>query len=157
MTEKKQNVEKILQLFHEMHGDEVIPFNRMLGLRLESLDEDSVCIKFEMKEELIGNIMGKQLHGGVISAALDTAGGFIAGIGLVVNTDGLQDEQIMKKLLKMGTIDLRVDYLRPGQGKYFLASGSIMRMGNKVAVTRMKLHNDKGVLIAVGTGTYLVG
>jgi len=101
--------------------------------------------------------MGKNLHGGVISAALDTAGGFMAGIGLMKKPDDLQDEQILKRLLKMGTIDLRVDYLRPGKGKYFLATGSIMRMGKKVAVTRMKLHNDEGLLIAVGTGTYLVG
>jgi len=157
MSNTSQDIERIVQLFHEMHGDEVIPFNRMLGFRLESLDEDSVCIKFEMKEDLIGNIMGNILHGGVIAAALDSAGGFIAGIGLMQKPDDFQDEQILKKILKMGTIDLRVDYLRPGKGKYFLATGSIMRMGKKVAVTRMKLHNDKGVLIAVGTGTYLVG
>ena len=97
------------------------------------------------------------MHGGVISAALDTAGGLIAAIGIMKRADGLHDEQIMKRTLKMGTIDLRVDYLRPGQGKYFLATGSIMRMGKKIAVSRMKLHNDKGLLIAVGTGTYLVG
>jgi acyl-coenzyme A thioesterase PaaI-like protein len=32
-----------------------------------------------------------------------------------------------------------------------------MRTGRKVAVTRMELHNDEGVLVAVGTGTYIVG
>ena len=157
MSKKKQDIERILQLYREMHGDEVVPFNRILGLRLESMDEHSVCMKFEMKKELIGNIVGKILHGGVISAALDTAGGFMAGLGIMKETDGLHDEQIMKRILRMGTIDLRVDYLRPGQGKYFLVTGSIMRMGKKVAVTRMKLHNDKGSLIAVGTGTYMVG
>ncbi len=31
-----------------------------------------------------------------------------------------------------------------------------MRIGNKVAVTRMELHNDQRQLIAVGTGTYLI-
>jgi len=157
MPKKNQNIEKMLHLYRKAHGDEFIPFNKTLGLRLESLDEHSVCMKFEMKEELIGNIMGKILHGGVISGALDTAGGIMAVFGIMKKTDGLHDEQIMERLLKMGTIDLRVDYLRPGQGKYFLATGSIMRMGKKVAVTRMKLHNDKGLLIAVGTGTYLVG
>lgn len=157
MSKKNQNIERILQLYRETHGDELIPFNKILGLRLESLDEHRVCMKFEMKDDLIGNIMGKILHGGVISAALDTAGGLIAAIGIMKKADGLHDEQIMKRTLKMGTIDLRVDYLRPGQGKYFLATGSIMRMGKKVAVSRMKLHNDKGLLIAVGTGTYLVG
>jgi acyl-coenzyme A thioesterase PaaI-like protein len=32
-----------------------------------------------------------------------------------------------------------------------------MRTGRKVAVTRMELHNDERVLVAVGTGTYIVG
>ncbi|MGH9388979.1 MAG: thioesterase family protein, partial [Vicinamibacteria bacterium] len=31
------------------------------------------------------------------------------------------------------------------------------RSGNKVAVTRMELHNDEDSLIAVGTAAYLVG
>ena len=57
---------------------------------------------------------------------------------------------------KMSTIDLRIDYLRPGRGKAFIADGKILRIGNKVAVTRMELHNDEGKLIAVGTGTYIL-
>ena len=57
----------------------------------------------------------------------------------------------------MGTIDLRVDYLRPGRGTHFLAEARLLRAGNKVAVTRMELHNDKEELLAVGTGTYLCG
>jgi len=32
-----------------------------------------------------------------------------------------------------------------------------MRSGRKVAVTRMALHNEEDTLIAVGTGTYIVG
>jgi len=66
-------------------------------------------------------------------------------------------EEIGKRLFNVGTIDLRVDYLRPGRGKYFLATASIMRTGLRVAVIRMQLHNDKKSLIAVGTGTYIVG
>jgi acyl-coenzyme A thioesterase PaaI-like protein len=33
----------------------------------------------------------------------------------------------------------------------------VIRSGNKVAVCRMELHNEQGVHIALGTGTYLVG
>jgi len=47
--------------------------------------------------------------------------------------------------------------LRPGRGLYFIATGSVLRSGRKVAVTRMELHNDEDILIAVGTGCYLVG
>jgi acyl-coenzyme A thioesterase PaaI-like protein len=35
-------------------------------------------------------------------------------------------------------------------------TGSILRDGKKVVVTRMELQNEEGVLIATGTGTYIV-
>ena len=70
---------------------------------------------------------------------------------------GQSFEEIAERFAITGTIDLRVDYLRPGLGKHFAATGSILRTGKKVSVTRMELHNDKGILIAVGTGTYVVG
>jgi len=52
---------------------------------------------------------------------------------------------------------MRVDYLRPPIGNEFIGTASILRKGSKVAVTRMELHNDEKKLIAVGTGTYIVG
>ena len=59
--------------------------------------------------------------------------------------------------VRFGTVDLRVDYLRPGVGERFTASGTVMRSGRRIAVTRMEFHNDEGTLVAVGTGTYIVG
>ena len=157
MPKNSQNIKRIAQLFGELERDELIPFANLLGLRFESLDENSICIKFENKEELIGNSVAKMLHGGVISAVLDNAGGYIAATENLKKSDDFQYETTLKKIMmRTGTIDLRVDYLRPGRGKYFLATGRVMRMGNKIAVTRMKLHNDEGLLIAVGTGTYVV-
>ena len=58
---------------------------------------------------------------------------------------------------RTGTIDLRVDYLRPGRGEWFAARGRIMRAGRKVAVARMEMNNNAEKLIAVGTGTYMIG
>jgi uncharacterized protein (TIGR00369 family) len=63
----------------------------------------------------------------------------------------------MERLTKVATIDMRVDYLRPGIGEEFTASGYILRTGNKVAVVRMELYNDQNALIAVGTASYIVG
>jgi uncharacterized protein (TIGR00369 family) len=70
---------------------------------------------------------------------------------------GRSKEEIIRRLLDVGTIDLRVDYLRPGKGDSFTATGAVMRMGYKVAVVRTELHNDRDVLIAAGTGTYIIG
>mgnify|MGYP001570982506 CR=1 FL=1 len=63
----------------------------------------------------------------------------------------------LESLARIGTIDLRIDYLRPGKGTHFYARSKMMRTGRKVSVTRMDLHNDVDLLIAVGTGTYIVG
>ncbi|CCK09389.1 putative protein PaaI, possibly involved in aromatic compounds catabolism [Cronobacter sakazakii 696] len=54
----------------------------------------------------------------------------------------------------MGTIDMRVDYLRPQR---FTASSTLLRAGNKVAVARVELHNEEQVYIASATATYMVG
>ncbi|MGD8986077.1 MAG: thioesterase family protein [Desulfobacteraceae bacterium] len=156
MADKNREVAELMKLLPEF-VEAQIPFNRVLGLRVESLEMDRVCLKIEMKEELIGNPMRGILHGGVISSLLDVTGGMTAAMGVLKKLAGRPFEEIGKRLLSVGTIDLRIDFLRPGRGQYFLATGSIMRTGQKVAVIRMQLHNDQDLLIAVGTGTYTVG
>ena len=156
MADKNREVAELMNLLPDFVESQ-IPFNRVLGLRVESLEMDSICLKIEMKEELVGNPMKGILHGGVISSVLDVTGGMTAAMGVLKKLAGRPFEEIGKRLLNVGTIDLRIDFLRPGRGEYFLATGSIMRTGQKVAVIRMQLHNDQDRLIAVGTGTYTVG
>lgn len=134
-----------------------VPFNRMLGMTVTSVDSDGATMAFGMHEALIGNVFHHTLHGGVISAVLDTVGGLTASASLVNRAAGLPEEKVKAMLARVGTIDLRVDYLRPGRGERFSASGRIMRSGRKVAVVRMEMHADEDLLVAVGTGTYMVG
>ncbi|MCY1558960.1 hypothetical protein D9M68_959450 [compost metagenome] len=110
-----------------------------------------------MKDELVGNFVHGILHGGVIASLLDVAGGAMALIGAFERHQQLPSAERMTRLSKLGTIDLRIDYLRPGRGKRFTASAVLLRSGNKVAVVRSELHSDDGTLVAVGTGTYLCG
>ena len=148
--------EKLLQLLKEI-TEEKITFNKLIGMKIETLDLDKIGIRFEMRPELVGNFTRGNLHGGVISSVLDVTGGMVAWIGIMKKMEGQSFDEISERFNKIGTIDIRVDYLRPGLGEYFIATGSTLRTGNKVSVTRMELHNDKGILIAVGTGTYVVG
>jgi uncharacterized protein (TIGR00369 family) len=148
--------EKLLQLLKEI-TEEKIPFNKLIGMKIETLDLDKIGIRFEMRPELVGNFTRDNLHGGVISSVLDVTGGMVAWTGIMKKMEGQSFDEISERFNKIGTIDIRVDYLRPGLGEYFIATGSTLRTGNKVSVTRMELHNDKGILIAVGTGTYVVG
>jgi len=154
MTELQQDVD-LLKVIEEVFNQK-IPFNQVLGLRVHSLDYDEPSIRFDMRPELVGNFMRGNLHGGVISSVIDVTGGLAAFLGI---QHKLRDEPLQNKLdrfSKLGTIDLRIDYLRPGFGEWFEATGFILRTGNKVAVTRIELKNNDGDLIATGTGAYVV-
>lgn len=136
---------------------ENLPFNRLLGLSVTDLQPDQAGFTFAMRNELIGNSVHGILHGGVISAVLDTTGGLTATAAAIKRRPNLSKDEIIAWIARIGTIDMRVDYLRPGRGKRFRSSGTVMRTGNKVAVTRMELRNEGNVMIAVGTGAYIVG
>ena len=133
-----------------------LPFNRILGIEVLGLEDDAPRLGIRMREDLVGNYVRGSLHGGVISALIDVTGGLAAFLSLHRKNE---DEALAVKIErfgKLGTIDLRVDYLRPGLGRRFESIGHVLRAGNKVAVTRVELTNDREQLIAVGTGAYVI-
>lgn len=132
-------------------------FNDILDFSLDSTTFDVGVINFDLRDELLGNPIYRTLHGGVISSVLDIAGGHTVYLQVFREVREKPFEKQVERLSKIGTVDMRVDYIRPGKGEHFIATGSILRLGNKIAVTRMELHNEADVLIAVGTGTYTVG
>lgn len=134
-----------------------IPFNQLLGIELLELSAERVSLQLPMKPALIGNYVQGILHGGVISSVLDVCGGAMALIGAFDRHRHLSAGEQLERLSRLGTIDLRIDYLRPGRGEHFTASAMLLRSGNKVAVVRSELHAADGTLVAVGTGTYLTG
>lgn len=156
MTDKDAELDDLLNKLLRAF-EEGMPFNKLLGLKIESLHLNEVKLRIDMREELIGNFVHGILHGGVITSVLDVAGGMIAMANSFKIKEKLTEAERRVGIDKSGTIDLRVDFLRPGKGRYFTATGNVLRSGRKVAVTRMELYNDEGLLIAVGTGTYIVG
>ena len=133
------------------------PFNRVLGMEVVWVKDDSLCVKFAMREDLIGNAFRGLLHGGVTAAILDVVGGMASFFNLRSKMKGQSIEKAAERFIRLGTIDLRIDYLRPGKGKEFTGVATILRSGSKIAVARMELHNEEGRLLAVGTGSYMVG
>lgn len=148
--ELKALIEQVETIFMEK-----IPFNRLLGLHIDSLGEQTTRLRLDMREQLIGNFIQGTLHGGVICSVLDVTGGLTAFVDLLKKMTAVPTEDKINRLAKFGTIDLRVDFLRPGRGEYFISEGTVLRTGNKVAVTRMELHNEKNICIAAATGTYM--
>jgi uncharacterized protein (TIGR00369 family) len=148
-----KHAKEFVYVINEMF--EKIPFNKVLGLKVESISPDCVKTVFEMRDELMGNFKRGMLHGGVISSAIDITGGLAAVISIQEKMHGDTLEAKIERSFRMSTIDLRVDFLRPGLGKRFVVTAYVLRTGNKIAVTRIELHNDQNDLIAVGTGSYI--
>ncbi len=132
-------------------------FGRFLEHTVESPDFDTPVLGFTMRDDYVGNLVYRTLHGGVIASMLDDVGGHAIWLKAIEQSKGQPLEKRIKRVAKIGSIDLRVDYLQPGKGERFKATASILRMGNKVAVTRMALLNEEEELIAVGTGAYTTG
>lgn len=132
-------------------------FTDLIGMQFEINGIDDFRITFPTSENVIGNSITGILHGGVIASVLDITGGFTLLVNLCEKYKELPSDVLLEKLSKMATIDLRVDYLRPGRGGSFTATGKTLRVGNKIAVCSMELHNNGGSFIAAGTGTYFVG
>ena len=122
-----------------------IPFNRHIGLELQEVREGFARVHIPFREELIGDPFRPALHGGVISTLIDTAGG--AAAFTQVPPGG-----------KVSTIDLRVDYLRPGEKKLLVAEASVTRMGNRVASVDVRVFHEgeEDRLIATGKAVYHV-
>jgi uncharacterized protein (TIGR00369 family) len=137
--------------------EQMIPFNRMLGLKIDSLDPKAPRLRFDMRPELVGNPIRQILHGGVISATLDVVGGLAIALASFAKNSEEKAEGAPRHFPDIGTIDLRIDYLRPGRGKYFIATGRVVRLGGRVAVVHMELVNDTDEQIATGSAAYIVG
>jgi uncharacterized protein (TIGR00369 family) len=137
--------------------EQMIPFNRVLGLKIDSLDPKAPRLRFDMRPELVGNPLRQILHGGVISATLDVVGGLAIALASFPEKLEKQVEEAPRHFPDIGTIDLRIDYLRPGRGKHFIATGRVVRLGGRVAVVHMELVNDTDEQIATGSAAYIVG
>jgi uncharacterized protein (TIGR00369 family) len=133
-----------------------IPFNQILGLSLLSVRHGDVHGRFDMKPELVGHPAYGRLHGGVTAAVLDAMGGLAGMVAIAEHHAHESMDEVMRRFARYGTIDMRVDFLRQGIGRHFIASTEVTRLGGRIASTQMRLHNDAGVLIATAAAAYSV-
>jgi len=147
--------EKITAAVIEMF-EHKIRFNEFLGFEVGALSAEKVEISFAMRDELIGHFLFGRLHGGVISAVLDATGGLAVRWGMTLANQHETARQTLDRFAHLGTIDLRVDYLRSGVGERFTATSEVVRLGRRIATTRMSLTNESGREIAIASGSYIV-
>lgn len=127
--------------------EDLIPFDRYLGMRVVHAMPGEVVLRIPWADHLIGDPSRPAVHGGVLSTLLDTVG----GAAVFSRFDGHDD--------RCSTVDLRVDYLRPGPAEDLYGHARVIRLGNRVGVSRMEVYAggvpaDPAEAIATGTGVY---
>ena len=135
---------RIVELVRQFMAEQ-IPFNRVLGIEVGELKEGYARLEIPFKPELIGDPFKPAIHGGVLSALIDACGG-AAVFTLITPPDTIS------------TIDLRIDYLRPGATKRLICASTVARMGNRVASVDSKIFHPEAPdrLIATGKAVYSV-
>jgi uncharacterized protein (TIGR00369 family) len=144
-------VDSLKKIFEEM-----IVFNQVLGLKISSVKPDRVMARIDMRRELIGHYSYNRVHGGVISASLDAMGGLAVMAAIGARHMDESPAVRLQRFGKLGTIDLRVDYLRPGIGEYFELRAEVLRLGSRVASTRMEFCGPDGKLFSTASAAYIV-
>ena len=122
-----------------------MPHGKAIGMRLHRSVEGKSHLSVPYDERLVGDPETGVLHGGVITALLDTACG-----SAVMSTPG--------KLRATATLDLRIDYMRPAtKGLTVHANAECYRMTRSIAFARaVAYHDDPNDPIASAAGAFMV-
>ena len=133
-----------------------IVFNKVMGLKVTSMSPDKVTGSLAMKPELVGHFQYNRVHGGVVSACLDALGGMAVSAAIGARHMDEPPALRLQRFGKLGTIDLRIDYLRPVIGEHFVLTAEVLRLGSRVGTTRMAFCGADGKLLSVGAAAYIV-
>lgn len=117
-----------------------VPFAKLLGIQVDSIEPGRVTMSLEIREELKQN--AGVVHGGVVASLIDSATAF-AILPL------LKDDE------STTTVDLTISYLRPLIDGRVSATARVVREGGRIVVLSAELHDDQGNLAATALSTYI--
>lgn len=121
--------------------ENTIPIHKFLCLKVLELKDGYVKVSVPYRKEVVGDIRLNRWHGGIIATIMDSVGGITGWTHFTSNQD------------KLATIDIRVDYLKGAGPSTIIVTGEIVRLGNRILVTKMKAYQDD-VLISEGKAVY---
>jgi uncharacterized protein (TIGR00369 family) len=96
-----------------------VPYVRFLGMRAELAGDEMTAI-LPFSQHLVGNVMLPALHGGVIGAFLE-----------MTALSQLSVTQASTRVHK--TIDVTIEYLRPGRALTTYARADLRKVGRRIA------------------------
>ena len=120
-----------------------VPYVRFLGMRVEMAGDEMTAV-LPFSQHLIGNPMLPALHGGVIGAFMEMTA--LAQLSLAQPT---------RRVPK--TIDITIEYLRPGRAQDTFARATLRKVGRRIANVQVECWQDsRAQLVAGMTGHFLL-
>jgi len=121
-------------------GKGMIPFWDYIGIEETLLEKGYAELKITIQPQLL---QGRTVHGGVIATLIDAA------VGSAVRSSLSEAESA-------STVELKVNYTRPGIGDYLVAKSTLSHRGTTLAVGEVKIEDSSGKLVALGSATYMI-
>lgn len=128
---------------------EAIPHSRALAMHLDEIEDGRAQISMPWDERLVGDPRTGVIHGGAVSALMDTC----CGAAVMSHPEAPAGT---------ATIDLRIDYMRAAApGQRITARAHVYHITRTVAFLRAEAHDetslaDGGLPVATATGAFTV-
>ena len=124
---------------------EALPHCRALAMAVEDVGDGEATMSMPYDKKLIGDPATGVIHGGAVSALMDTCG----GTAVMAHSSGPQTT---------ATLDLRIDYMRAAKpGRAVTAHAICYRMTRSVAFVRaVATDGDPDDPVATATGAFTV-
>jgi len=139
-TTQQQRKERVAAAFIQ-----ALPHAKALNMKMEDIGDGQATISMPYDARLIGDPDTQVIHGGAVSALMDTCGG----------------AAVMSHPAALGstaTLDLRIDYMRPAKpGDTITAIATCYHVTRSVAFVRaVATDADKDRPVATATGAFSV-
>lgn len=122
-----------------------LPHSQALGMQMVACGGGDATIDMPYDEKLIGDPKTQVVHGGAVSALMDTC----CGLAVMFHPD---------RPIGTATIDLRIDYMRSAKpGQTIRAEATCHQMTRNVAFVRaVAMDEDRDRPVATATGAFTV-